>query len=239
MKTQFISGYFSGLKMHSPYLWEASVSRLLQDDTSRELGVAVVLEHASQRTSFVLLLDLFRQGHVQAVAFSRLAWQAEPDNIPQVLVEEVLATLVNSEEDKALRVAIQLAHRTSLTGRTPGSCDETLVFRLLSADQFFRQDPETMTEYDWHVVAEGFCETIPRARARAFVGHSFSPGAPMEHTFIESPGSIADEIVRAHPDEAWSMVSSFWSRTKRIALASWLGDEFGLRATASWGNQTF
>jgi hypothetical protein len=38
MQTQFISGYFSGLKTHSPYLWEASVSHLLQDGYKPRTG---------------------------------------------------------------------------------------------------------------------------------------------------------------------------------------------------------
>src|SRR5262249_5454606 len=94
MQTQFIGGYFFGLKTRSPALWEVSMSRLLKDDTSRTLGVAVVLSAGVSENIIRLLLDLFRQGHVPAAAFSRLAWQAKTDNIPQVLVEEVLAALV-------------------------------------------------------------------------------------------------------------------------------------------------
>jgi hypothetical protein len=158
MKTQFISGYFSGLKTHSPHLWEASVSHLLQNDVSREIGVAVVLGARASEHIIRLLLDLFRQERVQAAAFSRLAWQAEPDNISQALVEGVLVTLVNSEEDEALMVAIQLAHTYFFDKKKPRACDATVIFRLLRADQFFCRDLETMTQYYWHVVAKGFHE---------------------------------------------------------------------------------
>jgi hypothetical protein len=226
MQTQFIGGYFSGLKTHSPYLWEASVSHLLQDDTSRELGVAVVLWARASENIIRLLLDLFRQGHVQATAFSRLAWQAEPDNIPQVLVEEVLATLVNSAKAEALRVAIQLAHMYFFDKKQPRACDETVVFRLLSADQFFCRDLETMTQYYWRVVAKGFHERCP-ARALELLSAILSHPEHLWSTRLARDSTyIADEIVQMHPDETWTMVSSLLEADETHGLVSWLGDEF-------------
>jgi hypothetical protein len=152
MKTQFIEGHFSGLKVRFPDLWETSISRLLSDNTSREVGVAVLLRAGVSENIVRTLLDLFRHGGVQAVAFSRLPWQAEPDNVPQVLVEEVLAALIDSADDEALRVAISLVHFYFFDKKNPRSCDEALILRLLSAGQFFHRDLEPMTEYYWHSV---------------------------------------------------------------------------------------
>jgi hypothetical protein len=161
MQTQFIGGYFSGLQARFPDLWEASMARLLKDDTSREVGVAVLLGGGISENILRLLLNLFRQGHMQAAAFSRLAWQAKAGHIPQVLVEESLAALVHSAEDAALQVAIQLAHFYFFDKENPRACDEILVFRLLNADQFFGRELEPRTAYYWHVVAEGFRERCP------------------------------------------------------------------------------
>lgn len=135
MKTQFINGYFFGLKACFPDLWEASMSHLLQDDTSRVLGVAVVLSAGVSENIMRLLLDLFWQGHVPAAAFSRLAWQAKANNIPRVLVEEVLAALVNSTEDTALTVAIQLAYVYFFDKENPRSCDEALLLEIAKKPQ--------------------------------------------------------------------------------------------------------
>jgi len=139
MQTQFIGGYFAGLQARFPDLWEASMSRLLEDNASREVGVAVLLRGGISENILRLLLNLFRQRQVQAAAFSRLAWQAKTDNILQVLVEEVLGALVHSAEDAALQVAIQLAHFYFFDKETPRACDAILVVRLLSADQFFAE----------------------------------------------------------------------------------------------------
>jgi len=106
MQTQFIEGYFSGLKARSPDLWEASVSRLLSDNMSREIGVAVLLRAGVSENIVRTLLDLFQQGRVRAIAFSRLAWQAEPNNIPPALV--------HSADDEALRVAIELSSQAKI-----------------------------------------------------------------------------------------------------------------------------
>ena len=228
MKTQFISGYFSGLKGRFPHLWEASVSRLLHDDTSREIGVAVLLRTGVSESIVYTLLRLFRYGHVQAVAFSRLAWQAEPDNIPQMLVEKVLAVLVDSADDEALKVAIQLAYHYFFDRKTPRSCDENLLLRLLSANQFFRQYLETMTGFYWHSVAEGFRERFPERELEIFSVILSHPEHLSSVRASRSPGSIADEIVRTHPDEAWSMVSKLLESDETHSfVAFWLGDEFG------------
>ncbi len=227
MQTQFIGGYFFGLKAHFPDLWEASMSRLLKDDTSRTLGVEVVLSAGVSENIISLLLDLFRQGHVPAAAFSRLAWQAKADNIPQVLVEEVLTALVNSAEETALTVAIQLAHLYFFDKEKPRSCDEALLFLLLSADQFFCRGLETMTEYYWHAVAEGFRERFPGHELELLSVILSHPENLWRGHSSRGPGYIAHAIVQAHPDAAWLMVSRLLESDAMHGLTSWLGDGFG------------
>jgi hypothetical protein len=102
-----------------------------------------------------------------------LAWQAGPNNIPQKLVEEVLAILVDSADDEALKVAIQLAYFFFFDRKKPRSCDEHLLLRLLSANQFFHRHLETMTEFYWHSVAEAFRTT--RLRTAGMSRTSRSP----------------------------------------------------------------
>jgi hypothetical protein len=235
MKTQFIGGYFAGLKVRFPDLWESSMSRLLRDHTSREIGVAVLLWAGVLESIIRALLDLFRQGHVQAVAFSRLAWQAEPDNIPQVLVEEVLATLVNSADAEALKVAIQLAHFYFFDRKKSKPCDELLLLRLLSADQFFRREPETMTAFYWHSVAEGFRERFPGRDLELLSAILAHPEHLWSTRSSRGSGYIADEIVRAHPDESWLMVSRLLESDETHSSASWLGDEFGFEEQSRAG----
>jgi hypothetical protein len=228
IKTQFIGGYFSGLKGRFPHLWEASVSRLLHDDTSREIGVEVVLGSGVSENTIHTLLQLFRQGHVRAVAFSRLAWQAGANNIPQTLVEEVLAVLVDSADDEALKVAIQLAYHYFFNRKKPRACDENLLLSLLSANQFFRQYLETMTKFYWHSVAEGFRERFPERELELLSVILSHPEHLSSVRASRSPGSMADEIVRTHPEEAWSMVSRLLESDETHSLvAFWLGDEFG------------
>jgi hypothetical protein len=237
MKTQFIGGYFAGLKARFPALWEASVSRLLRDDASREIGVAVLLTAGVSGNIVCRLLDLFPQGHVKPIVFGRLAWQAEPDNIPQVLVEEVLATLVDSTDDEALGVAIALAHFYFFDKKSPRSCDETLVFRLLSADRFFRRELETMMEFYWHSVAEGFRERFPGRDLELLSVILSHPERLSSIRVRRDPSHIEDEIARAHPDESWSMVS--WllesDETHSFGVALWLGVEFGFAECSQAG----
>jgi hypothetical protein len=226
MQTQFIGGYFAGLQTRFPDLWEVSMARLLEDDTSRAVGVGVLLGGGISENILRLLLNLFRQGHVQAAAFSRLAWQAKACNLPQVLVEEVLAALVHSAEDMALQVAIQLAHFYFFDKENPRTCDENLVFRLLSADQFVSQELEIMTAYYWHVVADGFRERFPGRELELLSGILAHPEYLWRTRSSSGPGCIADDVVRAHPNEAWTIVSKLLESDETHGLVYWLGDEF-------------
>jgi hypothetical protein len=222
-KTQFISGYFSGLRARAPDLWEANICRLLHDEKSREIGVAVLRVSGVSERIIRALLELFLQGHVPAEAFWRLAWQAERDDIPRELMEEVLTALVNSVEEEALKVAIELTHSYFFDKKKPRFCDEALAFRLLSADQFFCRETGTMIEFHWHIVAEGFRER--------FVGRDLDLLSAIlshpEHLWrtraSRGPGYVADAIVRAHPDEAWPIVSNLLESDEAHNIASWLG----------------
>jgi hypothetical protein len=227
MQTQFIGGYFAGLQARFPDLWEASMSRLLEDNASREVGVAVLLRGGISENILRLLLNLFRQRQVQAAAFSRLAWQAKTDNISQVLVAEVLGALVHSAEDAALQVAIQLAHFYFFDKENPRACDEILVVRLLSADQFFSRELEIRTAYYWHVVADGFRERFPGCELELLSGILAHPEYLWRTRSSRGPGRMADVIVRAHPNEAWTIVSKLLESDETHGLVSWLGDEFG------------
>jgi hypothetical protein len=227
MKTQFIGGYFSGLKARFPDLWEAGVFRLLYNDTSREVGVVVMLCTGVSEKIIRLLLDLFSQGSVNAIALSRIAWQSQRDNIPQVLVEEVLAALVNSADEEALGVAIQLAGFYFFDPKTPRSCDEAVVLRLLGAGQFFRGETQTRSAFSWHDVAEGFCQGFPEKELDLLSSILSHPEHLWRTRSSRGPGSMADAIVRAHPAEAWSIVSQLLESDEAESIAAWLGDELG------------
>lgn len=60
MKTQFISGYFAGLKARAQDLWEASVCGLLHGKRSREIGVALVCGAGVSERISCALLTLFK-----------------------------------------------------------------------------------------------------------------------------------------------------------------------------------
>jgi hypothetical protein len=170
-----------------------------------------------------------------AVGCFRLAWQAERDNVPQVSIEQVLAALVNSAEEEALTAAIQLAYFYFFDKKNPRSCDEALVFRLVSADEFFRQELGTMTEPDWHLVAEGFRERFP-GRDLELLGALLSRPEHLWRTRVSrGPGYMADAIVRAHPDQAWSIVSHLLESDEAQSIVSGLSDEFGWEARARAG----
>jgi hypothetical protein len=232
-KTQFVGGYFSGLKGYAPKFWESAVFRLLEDGPSRKIGVEIVLRSGMSQNILRKLIELYRQGHIQAMAFSHLAsWQAERDGIPQALIEEVIAALMNSPNNDALKVAIELTNYYFFDKKQPRSCDENTLFRLLTADGFFRRDSEQMTAHHWHSVAEGFRERFPTRDLEllsVILSHLEDASSIMSY-----PSQVADEIARVHPIEAWSIVSKLLESDDRNSfwMLFWLGDENGFEERA-------
>jgi hypothetical protein len=236
-QTQFIGGFFFGLKKSTIEIWEETIKRLLDDTPSRGIGVEIILRSGVSTTIIRKLIDLYAQGLVKSVAFSRLAWQTKEDTLPQELIEQVLNVLVNSPDGDAIRIAIELTDYYFFNREQPKSCPENLLFRLLTNDKFFDQNHETMRGYHWHVVARGFRNRFPTRDIELF-------SAIMSHlkdmSLLRStnyPLQIADEIAKAHPDETWAIISSMLESNEigYYYLTSWLGDEFGFEEHAKPG----
>lgn len=236
-QTQFIGGFFFGLKKSAMETWEEVIIRLLDDTSSRNIGVEIILRSGVSTTIIRKLIDLYAQGLVKSSAFSRLAWQAKEDILPQELIEQALNVLVNSPDGDALRIAIELTDYYFFNREQPKSCPENLLFRLLTNDEFFNQKYQTNTGYHWHIVVRGFRNRFPARDIELFkaIMSHFGDMSLLRSTNYAL--QIAGEIAKAHPDETWAIISSMLgsSEIEPYYLTSWLGDEFGFEEHAQLG----
>ncbi|MEW6327063.1 MAG: hypothetical protein AB1487_05645 [Thermodesulfobacteriota bacterium] len=240
-QTQFIGGFFFGLKQRALEIWEGAIKRLLDDGSSKDIGVDIIIRSGLSKNIIQRLIELSKRGLVNSIVFSRLAWQAKEDNIPQELVEEVLTVLTTSSDNDALRIAIELTHYYFFNREQPRSCDENLLFRLLTNDKFFDRDYENMTGSHWYVIASGFRDRFPGRDIELF-------SVIMSHLEVMSslrsssyPLRIADEIAKVHPDATWSIISTLLDTKERISfyLTSWLGNELGFEEHSQPGAISF
>jgi hypothetical protein len=183
------------------------------------------------------LLELFRQENVPAVVFSYLALRAVPDNISQELLEEVLAALVDAATEDALNVAVDFTHQYFLNPQEPQACGEALLFRLVTAERFFCQNLDTMTAYHWYAVAAGLRERCPDQDLALLSVMLSHPEALSRGHSSYSPAHIADAIVQAHPQEAWSIISTWLESDTPDSswMTMWLGDAWGFNERSQPG----
>lgn len=219
-KPQFIGGFLTGLRKHAPQLWEMITLDLLNDTASRELGTNVVFSSGLSDDILARLLELYRGGLTNAAAFSRLAWQAASDDIPQEQVTEVLIALIDALSEDAVRIAIELADYYFFDKKNPRTCNEDILFRLITVESYFEHNVDTMTGHHWASVTRNFRQRFP-ARDLELLEIILKHLNDMHR----DPSHIAEEIAKDHPVESWSIVRALLDTDDdHFWVIAWLGD---------------
>lgn len=222
-KTQFISGFFTGLKKIDPVVWETATLRLLNNLESQEIGTAIIFSSGLSENVLTRMLHLYQQGQIKANAFSRLGWRDIPEYIPHALVESVLGSLVVSLSYDAMQMAIELADNYFFNDKNPRPCGENLLFDLISGESFFHDQRNTMVGYNWASVVKGFRQRFP-ARDLDLLNVILHH---LNDTHSD-PSNIAEDIAKDHPVEAWTIVRALLdTEDHNYWLIAWLGDRSG------------
>lgn len=226
--TQFIGGYFAGFRAGNPGGWEKCVEGLLASEQTRDLGVTVIQWSGTSESVLRILLGMFRSKRVNASVFNRLAWNAPKEGLSVDLVEDVLRALVESNDEQALVVAIELADFYFFSKEEPRSCNEELLFRLIKAPCFFRRDHNTRVGHEWYTVAKGFRNRFPSRDLQLFNVILSQGKDNLGFRHSNYPTQIADAIARDHPDDAWAIISQILESDEERSwhLEMWLGEEF-------------
>lgn len=227
VQMEFTRGYFSGLKDSLPIAWESRVMQLLDDPSSRDVGTKIVYRCAMSESVLKRLLVFLKAASAQAYVFGGLWLTAERDEISPSVIEEVVSCLRDSNTQEALAVAIELTSYYFFSKERPKSCDEGLLFRLITADKFFQDNPNQMVGYHWCTVTNGFRQRF-RDRDMEILSVIMShPECLIGSRSRSDPITIADAIVRDHKAEAWTVVSAALENDDSYySVACWLGDEF-------------
>ena len=225
--TQFVGGYFTGLRAGNRDYWEKYVQELLTSEETRDLGVTVVQWSGFSDTVLRTLLQLFRSSAVNASVFNRLAWEVPRAGFSEEIVEEVLRALVSSKDEQALTAAIELADHYFFHKEQPRSCDEQLLFRLITAPYFFGQHNKVNRPYAWYDVTKGFRDRFPNHDLELFDIILLLEKDNLGFRHSSYPTQIADAIARDHPDDAWPIVSKNLEpdEDRSWRLEMWLGEE--------------
>jgi hypothetical protein len=225
--TQFIGGYFTGLRAANFDNWERLVSELLGTEITRQLGITVGLNSGRSESILRILLEMFLSGVIEASAFSGLGLESRKAKFPPDLVEKVLTALVNNGNEQPLQVAIDLAEHYFFDREYPRSCDGGILFRLITNAYFLKREKNEHHHYAWFEVTKEFRARFPNRDMDVFKV-ILSSGTDLGIRHGNYPAQVADGIARDHPDEAWSIISkNLESNDERGTwLEMWIGEKF-------------
>jgi len=237
MKTQFLGGYLGGIKEQDYAAWEGIIINLIKSDVLRLVGIDAIFRSGTSERIVKELLKFYRKGKTPSYAFRHLWWHADKNIISQQLLEEVLSLIIEQPDDGSPSVAIDLPDQYFVRNKSNYILPESLIFKLLTAKEFFSKNEDDMMGYHWHNVAKGFREQYPAKDIELFsIILENMKNLSSLHS-LSYPSQIASEIARTHPVETWKLVCEQLEKNDENSyyVLGWLGDEISFEEDENHG----
>ena len=230
--TQFIGGYFAGVKEQQRDVWEDSVLSVLQSESLRSIGVDLVFRTGASEKIVNELVLLYRDKKVPSHAFTRFGLFSGEDRLSREAIVHVLEALSEHPDERALTLMVEIADHYFCENKEPISTSKGLIFNIITIDDYCKRTNQHMQGYHWERVVNSFRKQFPDKDLELF-----------EHIITRLDSSIrqtdyacrvADDIAKSNPDNCWDILSKFLDKVKEEYswyMLSWLGDEieFGER----------
>lgn len=233
LHTQFTGGYLAAVKAQNGEEWERVMLSLLTSKSLRPVGVDLVFRTGATEKIVNELIRFYREGKVASQAFSRFGLFRDEDRLSQQVVEEILQTLSQQPDERALTIVIEFADYYYCKDNKSVELHETLIYSIITMEDFFKRDQQAMVGYHWHRLVTVFRRQFPHRDMELF-----------EHIITRLVSSlraldygcrIADDIARDHPNEVWEIVARNLDKGEECSwyISSWLEDEtdFGEKGT--------
>jgi hypothetical protein len=233
LHTQFAGGYLAAVKEQNGEEWERVILTLLTSESLRPVGVDLVFRTGASEKIVRELIRFYKERKVASQAFSRLSlFSGDEDSLSQHTVEEILKTLSEQPDERALSIILESADYYCRDNKNI-ELPEALIFNIITMEEAFKQNQQTMVGYHWHRLVTVFRRQFPHRDMELF-----------EHIITRLDSSlravdygcrIADDIARDHPNEVWEIVARNLDKGEECSwyISSWLEDEtdFGEKGT--------
>lgn len=227
MKTQFIGGYFSGVREIDRKVWEKEVLALLNSKVLREVGIDVILRSGYSEKITKKLISLFEQRHISPRGFSRLGWSAAENEVSSGTAEGAIRALLSKGTRETSESAIELLHHYYLNKERPRALPELLTYRALTSRGLFTsKTTNTMVGYYWYEVAKIFRSQCPKFDIKLF-NHILRNVKDLYGGKVgDYPSKMADAIARDNPQETWKIVEKLLAAKspRSYSVRYWLTD---------------
>jgi len=227
LHTQFIGGYLAGIKKTNSEEWESILLPLLTSETLREVGVDLVFRTGASEKIAYALMRLYRENKVDSRAFSRFGIFADDDYLSKEVIEDVLWALSDQPDEHALSIIVEIADYFFCKDNKNIEISEDLIYKIITIEDYYKQNQETMMGYHWHNLVNLFRKQFPDRDLELFeylIARLTSYLRSMNYGC-----KIADEIANDHPIKVWGIVGRFVANQDERSwyITMWLKDEMG------------
>ncbi len=223
LKTQFSGGYLRGAATVNGSAVERVILRLLRSNRTRALGVELVLRGTVTNAIVRELSKLLKRGAVGPRAFSRLGWQAAERKLEKGVVDNAVEALISNKTIEATEAALEITDTYYKDGI---DLPEVMTYRVLTSPHAFREGSGSMAGYHWEQVIRHFRKQYP-TRDLALLRHILTRTDDLHGLYEGSyPSTVASEIARDHPAEAWAVISKVLEKrtSANYRVVTWLSD---------------
>jgi len=229
-ETQFIGGYLRALREASETEWETLITELLFNDEFKEIAGQLIWRTGVNDNVLKRMLGAYAKGILGPKDFTILSFPQDTKNLDQSLVEEALFTLLTSDEEGALFVALEIADSLYTNKSVTRQMPREPVFELLNKPDFFNDRLDTMHGYHWSKLANKYIDTYPERGLELFelIIIHLENWRIMSLKSTSAFHSIAERIAKEKPAETWEIVQSLLADLDTdlaYGILQWLGEE--------------
>lgn len=222
---QFFGGYLSGVRTHNVVRYENLFRRLLNNQATRKIALKCMRYSGFTQLIMQDMLAMLKNLQLKACDFEGFAFMKDTKDISDSLFQQVIRTLLAIDDDTSIKICTEAVHRYYFDEEAKGEFPEDLIFDILNkAPSDHRRNQ--MHGYYWEKIAREFLRKHPHRKIELFNIIVREGGRISHYGNARHKAEMADELVKAYPDESWKIISELLETepTKRHLLTSWLGD---------------
>lgn len=222
----FISGYLKGLRSHDEISWHNQLLKFLNSENTRKIAADCIWQSGFTETVINKMLLLLKNNNISPYAFSRFVFMPHKNEIPERLLQEILSELLCHSDSSSIGICTELAQKFYFDKESSRAFPEELIFNILSAIPPEKKQNQ-MYGYYWKIIANEFLKKYSERSIELLdhiLGHMDRVSRFGNSSYITQ---VADEIVIAHPNASWKIISKHLlaeSSINRFGIIHWLGE---------------
>jgi len=232
----FVAGYFRAVRERNTEEWEDEVCMIASDPELRMGVPEIVWRNGLTERTGELLLELTRDGQVDAKELGVFRLGAVVRQLDERLFQGWLDPLLEKQDHECLVVALELFHTYYFAKENKAKLPEKLALELL-VNPLWSEPSESrtrwqMVEYYWKEVGMRFVEEYPEEAVG--VGEHILKLVGKDGTIFDrfsgEPLHVLEKVLGEFPEEMWKRISRVICEersSRAVSVGFWLrGDGF-------------